>query len=68
MTYMAVNGSVSAIDGDTSLASAGMDFNSEEQTVRLEDGQQSAIISVPIIDVSFNVHETIGQCGSNECL
>lgn len=52
MTYMAANGSIDELTGDTSFATAGMDFISQEQTVRLGDGQQSAAITIPIIDVS----------------
>lgn len=56
ITYMAANGSVGEVIGDTSFATVGMDFSSEEQTVRLEDGEQSAAITIPIIDVSLRDH------------
>lgn len=53
VTYMAENGSVIELIGDTTLATAGVDFSSEVQTVRLEDNQESAVITIPTIDVSL---------------
>lgn len=50
--YRAENGSVNVPNQDTTYATAGMDFTSEELTVTLENNQQSAVISIPIIDVS----------------
>lgn len=54
MTYMAQNGSVNGLSDAVSLATADMDFSSEELTVRLEDGQQSAAIIIPILEVTSN--------------
>lgn len=54
MTYRAENGSVSELTGTTSFATAGMDFISEEQVVRLENNQPSADIFIPITDVSHS--------------
>lgn len=53
VAYRAENGSINTLSGTTSLAMAGMDFTSEELVVRLEDGQQSAAITIPITDVSY---------------
>ena len=53
VSYIAENGNMSSLGTDTNLASQGMDFISEVRTVRLEDGQQSAAISIHIIDVNI---------------
>lgn len=50
-----MNGSVSGLTEGTTLASAGRDFMSEEQTVTLQDGQESAVISIDIFDVCMRV-------------
>lgn len=57
MTYMAQNGSVNGLSDAVSLATADMDFSSEELTVRLEDGQQSAAIIIPILEVTSNLQQ-----------
>lgn len=53
ITYsIAENVSGSGLGSEIDPASDGMDFISEQRTVRLEDGQQSAVINVQIIEVS----------------
>ena len=52
MTYRAEAGSVNDLSAGVSLATAEMDFRSEEQSVILDDGQQSAVIAIVIADVS----------------
>ena len=51
VTYRAEAGRVGALETGVSLATAGMDFMAEEQMVTLEDGQQSAVISIPTTNV-----------------
>ena len=62
ITYIAENVSGSGLGFEINPASDGMDFISEQQTVRLEDGQQSAVISIQLIDVC--VH---GSCNIHSC-
>ena len=47
--------SMGTLNTKTTLANQGSDFNSTIMTLRFEDGQQSATISVPIIDVSIMI-------------
>ena len=49
------------------LATAGQDFVSQLASVRLLDGQQSTVISVPIIDVSLVVLSWIQSMQSTYC-
>ena len=53
MIYRAENGSVGLVGegGTTTFAYAGEDFISQRESVRLEDGQQSAVIAIHVIDV-----------------
>lgn len=52
MVFAAAMGNLNTLEADTTLATQGYDFDNTSMTLRLEDGQQSATISVPIIDVS----------------
>lgn len=52
MVYGASMGNLNTLEADTTLATQGSDFDNTSMTLRLEDGQQSVTISVPIIDVS----------------
>lgn len=45
-------GNMTFFPPDTSLATEGEDFLSVMQTVRLSNGQQSTVITAPIVDVS----------------
>ncbi len=49
------------VDG-SSLASPGVDFVSEERTVRLMNGQQSEAINIQTINVSSSYQHTDHQC------
>ena len=53
VSYSAVMGNLTSLSPDTSLATPARDFVSQLETVRLGDGQQSTVISIPIIDVSI---------------
>ena len=53
VSYSAVMGNLTSLSPDTSLATPAGDFVSRLETVRLGDGQQSTVISIPIIDVSI---------------
>lgn len=55
MSYSAVMGNLTSLSPDTSLATPASDFVSQLETVRLSDGQQSTVISIPIIDVSIGM-------------
>ena len=51
--------SMGNLNTNTTLANQGSDFNSTIMTLRFEDGQQSATISVPIIDVSITINSLV---------
>ena len=51
VSYMAVAGNLTELPVATSLATPGEDFLSALSIVRLEDGQQSTVITAPILDV-----------------
>ena len=53
VSYSAVMGNLTSLPPDTSLATPAGDFVSQLETVRLGDGQQSTVISIPIVDVSI---------------
>ena len=55
MSYSAVVGNLTSLSPDTSLATPANDFVSQLETVRLSNGQQSTVISIPIIDVSIGM-------------
>lgn len=50
ISYVVEGGNVSALASNESLATPGIDFVSEGGVVRLEDGQQSAVIPVNLLD------------------
>ena len=52
IVYEAVMGNLGDLEANSTLATLGSDFNSTSRTLRLEDGQQSATILAPILDVS----------------
>lgn len=51
MTYRAETGSVNVLSAGASLATPGMDFPPEEQSVLLGDDEESAVIDVVIFNV-----------------
>jgi len=51
VTYEAVMGNLGTLEENTTLATPGADFSTEMATFRLEDGQESTTITVPILDV-----------------
>ena len=52
VVYEAVMGNLGELEANTTLATPGSDFNGTSRTFTLEDGQQSATILAPILDVS----------------
>lgn len=52
VVYGALMGNLGTLEVNTKQATQGSDFNSTTMTLRLEDGQQSTTILIPIIDVS----------------
>ena len=48
-------GNLTSLPPDTSLATPVEDFVSQLETVRLDGGQQSTVITIPIVDVSGHV-------------
>ena len=58
MTYAARAGNVTELAAGQSLATAGQDFSSTPLTVTLQDGQQSAVISVDVLEVRTYVLNT----------
>ncbi|CAI8030499.1 Adhesion G-protein coupled receptor V1 [Geodia barretti] len=50
VAYEAVMGNVRTLAGNSTLATPGLDFNNSNRTIRLEDGQLSATVLVPIIN------------------
>ena len=52
VAYEAVMGNIGTLAGNSTLATPGLDFNNSNRTIRLEDGQLSATVLVPIINVS----------------
>ena len=57
--YEAVMGNLGTLGENTSLATPGLDFTTSTMTVTLEDGQLSATIAAPIIDVSLPLQSLI---------
>ena len=58
VNYVVEGGNISALASNESLATPGIDFVSEGGVVRLEDGQQSAVIPVsPLDDVDPELDE-----------
>ena len=57
--YEAVMGNLGTLGENTSLATPGLDFTTSTMTVTLEDGQLSATIAAPIIDVSLSLQTSI---------
>ena len=55
VVYEAVMGSLGTLPENTSLASPGLDFNTTTMSFILEDGQLSATIAAPIINVSLSL-------------
>jgi len=54
VSFEAQEGSLSALSTGQSLATPGEDFNTSTQSVILQDRQASAVVRVPLIDVSIN--------------
>ena len=52
VVYAAMSGNVSALSPGQSLATAGQDFSTTPLSVTLQDGEQSAVISVDVLEVS----------------
>ena len=52
VVYQAVMGNIGALADNTTLATPDLDFNTSQRTIRLEDGQLSTTVPVPIINVS----------------
>ena len=52
VVYEAVMGNVGTLADNSTLATPGLDFNTSNRTIRLEDGQLSATVLVAIIEVS----------------
>jgi hypothetical protein len=52
VTYRAEAGNVTELSSSVSLATPGVDFSPEEQSVVLGDGEESAVINVAISNVS----------------
>ena len=64
--YSAVAGNLSSLPPDTSLATPVEDFATQLEIVRLESGQQSTAIPIPIVDVSSHVTLHGWSCDTRE--
>ena len=54
MTYRATSGNLTTVPPGTSLATAGDDFLTDVRSILLADGQQSTVITAPIVDVGYH--------------